>query len=98
MDEELDRVRKLLRSRRDAIEGRYGLRMVGIVGSLARGEAAAGSDVDVVADVTGRPTLFDLSRAERELAADIGRPVDLVLREAMRPRARRYIERDLVQL
>lgn len=95
-----DKVLEALRSRRDDIEARYGVRMIGIVGSVARGEATDVSDVDVVVDVTGHPSLFSLSRAERDLeeAIGIGLPVELVLREGMRRASREYMERDLVPL
>jgi len=87
-----------LREQREHIEQEYGLRMVGLVGSVARGEATEKSDIDVIVDVTGRPTLFSLTGAEEDLAAAVGLnvPVQIVLRETMRPRARRLIERDLI--
>jgi predicted nucleotidyltransferase len=95
-----ERVLQKLREQREHIEKQYGLRMIGIVGSVARGEATDMSDVDVVVDVTGDPSLFSLSRAERHLqeAIGIGLPVELVLREGMRPASREYMERDLVPL
>jgi hypothetical protein len=95
-----EKVLAALRARRDEIERRYGVRMVGIVGSVARGEATEKSDIDVMVDITGRPTLFSLSRAERDLAdaVGLGLPVELVLREGMRPASREFMERDLVAL
>ena len=95
-----DKVLTALRAKREEIERRYGLRMIGIVGSVARGEATEESDIDIVADITGRPTLFSLSRAERELeqAVGVGLPVEIVLREDMRPSGRELIERDLLLL
>ena len=95
-----EKVLQALRSRRDDIERRYGVRMIGIVGSVARGEATEESDVDVVADIIGMPSLFDLSHAEWDLeeAVGLGLPVELVLRKGMRPVFREYIERDLVPL
>lgn len=95
-----ERILSALRAKREHIEREYGLRMIGLVGSVARGEATEKSDIDVIVDVTGRPTLFSLSRAERDLSAAIGMglPVDLVLREGMRPASREHMERDLVAL
>jgi hypothetical protein len=89
-----------LREQRDHIEREYGLRLVGLVGSVARGEATEESDIDVMVDITGRPTLFSLSRAERDLAdaVGLGLPVELVIGEGMRPSGRRLIERDLIPL
>lgn len=92
----LSRVIETIRAHRDDFEARFGVRLVGVVGSVARGEERADSDVDVVFDVAGRPTLFDLSHAQLELENELGRAVDLVNREALRPKARAFIERDLV--
>ena len=95
-----ERVLAALRSKRDDIERRYGVRMIGIVGSVARGEATHESDVDVIVDIVETPTLFDLFHAEQELqeAIGLGLPVEFVLREGMRPSGRALIERDLLPL
>ena len=95
-----EHVLRRLRAERDHIERQYGLRLIGLVGSVSRGEATDKSDMDVLVDITGRPTLFSLSRAERELAeaVGIGLPVELVMREGMRPSGRAIMERDLVPL
>lgn len=95
-----ERVLAVLRRQREPIEQRYGFRLVGLVGSVARGEAGAESDIDVMAEVTGRASLFSLSRAERDLeqAVGLGMPVELVFGEGMRPSGRKLIERDLVPL
>jgi predicted nucleotidyltransferase len=87
-----------LREQREHIERTYGLRMVGLVGSVARGEATEASDIDVMVVVTGRPTLFSLQDAEEELekAVGVGLAVELVIGEGMRPSGRKLIERDLV--
>ena len=89
-----------LREQRAHIERAYGVRMIGIVGSVARGEATDESDIDVMAEITGRPTLFSLSRAERDIENAVGlrMPVELVFGQNMRPSGRKLIERDLVRL
>lgn len=89
-----------LRETRDEMEERYGIRLVGIAGSLARGESRPDSDIDVLVDIVRAPSLFELSRAEHHLeeAIGLGRAVDIVLREGMRPGARALIESDLVPL
>lgn len=95
-----DTVLAALRAKRAEIERRYGVRVIGVVGSVARGQATDESDIDVMAEITGRPTLFSLSRAERDLeeAVGLGMPVELVFGENMRPSGRKLIERDLVPL
>jgi len=95
-----DHVVGALRAQRDPIEQRYGIRLVGLIGSVARGDAKPESDVDVVVDIVGTPSLFDLSRAERDLeeAIGLGMPVEIVTWEGMRPSGRAIMERDLVPL
>jgi hypothetical protein len=92
----LDKTIETIRACRDDFERRFGVRLVGVVGSVARGEERPDSDIDLVFDIAGMPTLFDLSHAEFELEGALGRKIDLVNREALRPKARAYIERDLV--
>jgi predicted nucleotidyltransferase len=94
-----EKVLATLREKRDHIEQAYGMRMIGLVGSVARGEATPESDVDVFVDVVRTPSLFEISRAEREVQkAGVGRPVDFVFREDLRPSICSRIERDLIAL
>ena len=92
----LDTVLETIRLRRDDIEARFGVRLIGVVGSVARGEERDDSDVDITYQVIGGTTLFKLVDAEFELEQALGREVELVDRDGMRPAARAYIERDLV--
>lgn len=64
---------------------RYGVTRAGIFGSFARGEADETSDVDLLVEVPRGTTLFGLARLERELAAAVGRQVDLVPYESLHP-------------
>jgi predicted nucleotidyltransferase len=76
------------------------LKAAGIVhlrlfGSVARGEASAFSDVDLIADFDGskRLTLFGMARLENQLSDLLGAKVDLSpagsLKERVRARALR---------
>ncbi len=71
---------------------------VGVVGSLARGDARPESDVDVVFDVTGPFSYFRLGGVLTELSETFGREVDLVDRAMMRPERWAYMARDLIPL
>lgn len=77
---------------------RRGVELVGVVGSVARGEARPDSDVDVVFDVVGRPTLFDLGAIVNVLEGRLSRRVDIVDRHAMKPERWAWMSRDLVTL
>ena len=65
-----------------ALARRYGLRELAVFGSFATGRAQEHSDLDLLyvrGDTT--PTGWDFLELSEELAALVGRPVDLVPRE-----------------
>lgn len=74
-----------LRELRPLLMEKYPLRSLALFGSEGRGEASAGSDVDVL--VSFQPgavvDLFDLGRLQAELETALGRQVDLVEREPL---------------
>ena len=75
-DEVLVNLRSFLRDRGEA----YRLESLGCFGSVARQEANADSDVDVVYRLRSSSdlTLFDLALMREELVARLGRSVDLI--------------------
>jgi uncharacterized protein len=75
---------------------RAGIRHLSLFGSVARGDAEPGSDVDLVVelDPDARIGLFALGALERRLAEPIGRPVDLLPEPVETPRLRAQIDRD----
>ncbi len=71
-----------------------------VFGSVARGEAAADSDVDLLAvfDPAARLSLVGLASLRAELSDLIGAPADLVERDALRPAVRDAAEREAVRV
>lgn len=94
----LDEVLSVLRARRDEIRERFKVELYGVVGSLARGEARADSDIDVFADWLPGTTLFKLGGAIYELEEQLGRPVQLIDSPMLKPAMRARMEADLVRL
>ena len=65
----------------------HGVTELSVFGSTVRGDASDGSDVDLL--VTFKPDsgvgLVAFNRLRRELEAALGRPVDLVPRDGLKP-------------
>jgi uncharacterized protein len=77
---------------------KLGVKRLAIFGSVGRGEAHPGSDLDVLVEFEGGAT-FDGFMDTRFLLEDtLEMPVDLVTPQALRPRIRSYIERDLIYI
>ncbi len=69
--------------------------MVGIFGSMARGEAKKKSDIDLIVRFSKRKSLLALVRLERELTEALGRKVDLLTEASISPYLRDRILKEI---
>jgi len=69
--------------------------MLGLFGSMARGEATDKSDIDLLVKFSKRKSLLEVIRIERELSETLGRKVDLITEAAISPYIRENILHDL---
>jgi predicted nucleotidyltransferase len=76
-----------LRSHRAELDA-MGIGSLSIFGSVARGEAGAGSDVDLLVEFSRPIGLFDLIEAQARIETWLGRPVDLVPRDGIKRQLR----------
>lgn len=92
-----DDVLSKLRGENDTLR-RFAVRSLAVFGSVARGEARDGSDVDILVEFEpgARTGLFELVRLQRHLSALLGAPVDLVTPASLRPEMREVILREAV--
>ena len=75
----------------------HGVRSLLLFGSTARNEARDDSDIDLVVDFVRPVGLFALTRLQRELEDWLGRRVDLVTLDALRPEFRERILREALR-
>jgi predicted nucleotidyltransferase len=69
--------------------------MVGVFGSMARGEATEQSDIDLLVRFSRRKSLLEMVRLEREVSSALGRQVDLLTEGAISPYLRDRVKREL---
>lgn len=70
---------------------RYPIKSLAVFGSVARGEARAESDIDILVEFSEPVGLFDFVRLQDQLAALLGRRVDLVTPAALHDSMRAQI-------
>lgn len=80
-----------LRQMKPDLSARYHIRSLGLFGSYGRGTPSRRSDIDILVSFTETPSLFAFVRLKGELERSLGRRVDLVMREALRPSIGRRI-------
>jgi uncharacterized protein len=83
-----------IRSRARAILLRHGAIRAGLLGSAARGQLRRRSDVDILVQLPDRVGLFRFVGIKQELESAIGRPIDLVEYDAIKPYRRDRILAD----
>lgn len=83
------------RARLDVLCRRFGIARLDVFGSVARGEAGPGSDVDLLYELAqGRSLGWEIEDLSQDLADLFGRPVDLVSRKALHPLIRDQVLAD----
>ena len=89
-----DEIMEFLKAHKVKIADRFGVRRIGLFGSHARGEASDQSDVDILVEMDhpGFDSYMDL---KFYLEEHLGRPVDLVLADSIKPRLRLIIAREV---
>jgi uncharacterized protein len=76
-----------------------GVKSMALFGSVARGEASQGSDVDVVVELNRPMGLFGLSDLKRMIELMLGvENVDLITREGIHPALKDIILREAINV
>jgi len=81
-----------------ALRRDFGVRRLSLFGSTARDEAREDSDLDILVEFEVSPTLDSYLGLKYFLEDRIGRKVDLVTPEALKPRMRPVVEREAVDV
>jgi len=94
-------IEELLKAKRAEIlriAAQHGARNVRVFGSVARGEAGAGSDVDFLVEMEPGRSLLDIGGLLMDLQDLLHRKVDVLTEAALHPRIRERVLREAVPL
>lgn len=80
------------------LRARFDVKSIGIFGSVARGDDGPESDVDVLVEFEGGPTLRKWYTLHDHLALLLRSSVDLVTIGALRDRFQTEVERDIIRV
>ena len=84
-----------LRDTSELLRTDYSVVRIGLFGSVARGQADPDSDIDILVELA-EPTFDHYMDLKFFLEDHLGRPVDLVLSESLKPRIAPLVQREVV--
>jgi uncharacterized protein len=93
----LEELKGKLESQREDLQGRFFVKNIGIFGSFVRNTPTKKSDVDILVEFEkGHKDFFNYIRLKHYLEESFGRKVDLVIKDAVKPRLRDRIFHEVV--
>lgn len=93
-----DEIRQALRVHQPILAERFGVRSLALFGSVARGEATAESDVDLLVEFDRPVGLFELFALQDELELILGHRVDVGTVQSLKPRVRERALEEMVHV
>ena len=99
MSDELQKVKEKISQNKNYLKKTYGVEEIGIFGSYAHGEDTPLSDIDVLFDVNQRRdsfSLFDLADMQNFLENLLGKSVDVIDKNNIRPLIKERILKEVI--
>ena len=96
----LSDIQQILTQLKPQIQEQYHVTELGIFGSYVRGEQTPESDVDILVsfDPDYRFGLLTYCELEEHLSQTLGTPVDLVMKDSLKPRIGQHILKEVIYL
>jgi len=92
-----DDVIRIIRSNTKELDS-FNIKFLALFGSAARDESHALSDIDILVEFQNKATFDQYMKLKFFLEDTLGCPVDLVTRNALRPRIRDSVEREALHV
>ena len=79
-------VKNILHQHKDALSTRYGVKEIGVFGSITKGNETPSSDIDILLDFHHTVDLFTFIDLKHHLSKLLDAEVDLVMKDGLKPR------------
>jgi len=97
---DLEQIKTTLSRHKRELNREYKIKRIGIFGSYVRGEQKKRSDVDILVEFEEAAdlSLLDFIRIENYLSSILGVKVDLVEKQALKPRIGKHVLEEVVNV
>jgi predicted nucleotidyltransferase len=96
MQTRVNHITHILALHMDVLREVYHVKAIGVFGSVTRGEDTTASDVDILVEFSQPVGFFTFLELEEYLSRVLGRKVDLVTKNALKPAIRGAVLQDVV--
>jgi hypothetical protein len=94
----LEEIKEVIEQHRPELKRQFHVERIGVFGSYARGDQKKRSDIDFLVTFDETIGLFTLSGLYIYLQEQLGRKVDVIPFNSLRPELRKYVLKDLIYL
>lgn len=92
-------IKKILEEKKEFLKTNFKIKKIGVFGSYIYNEQDENSDVDILVDYSdANISLFDVLDLKFYLEELLGKPVDIVTKEALKPVIGKYILNEVVYI
>ncbi len=81
----IEEIRKIIETHKGQMQERFGVKNIGIFGSVVRNEQKESSDIDILVEFDEVPDLITFVELQNHLSDLLGLKVDLVMKSALKP-------------
>ncbi len=94
----IEETKKILGQHKSILKEKYYVREIGIFGSYVRDENKKDSDMDILVEFDRTIDLLKFVNLENYLSDILGIKVDLVMKDALKPRIGKHILREVINI
>ena len=95
---DLSDIKTCLETEKQAL-AKYHIKSIGVFGSFVRGEQRTRSDIDILVDFENEDMdLFSFIELKNYLSSRLGRKVDLVMKDSLKPHIGKHIMDEVIYL
>ena len=93
-----EEIKEILVKQKPLLRQKYGVKTLGVFGSFLKGGQKKKSDLDILVEIDDPITLLEFVRMENYLSELTGMKIDLVMKDALKPRIGKHILHEVVTL
>lgn len=94
----IDDIKNTIHKYKAYLSDKFKVKSISVFGSYLRGEQKENSDLDILVEFNETIDLFEFIQLENYLAEILGCKVDLVMKDALKPRIKDRILREAVSI